>query len=183
VHKLNLCFPDAQLLVSTIGVKNPKVFESICHSSKAIDKVGLQFSLHSGYDDERDEIIPFKNKMSIREIRDAGIMWNSYTHRPVYLNICVDEYNLGPGERNRIMDLFSPSVFNLTFSVICEYVNGTIESKKTKDRNEGKMQAVMSHFLKEGYNIRKFDPAGKDDIGAGCGQLWYVQKWMKEKCK
>jgi 23S rRNA (adenine2503-C2)-methyltransferase len=26
-----------------------------------------------------------------------------------------------------------------------------------------------------------FDPAGQDDIGGGCGQLWYVQDWLKEK--
>jgi 23S rRNA (adenine2503-C2)-methyltransferase len=24
-----------------------------------------------------------------------------------------------------------------------------------------------------------FDPAGQDDIGGGCGQLWFVQDWMK----
>lgn len=24
------------------------------------------------------------------------------------------------------------------------------------------------------------NPAGQDDIGGGCGQLWYVQQWMKE---
>jgi 23S rRNA (adenine2503-C2)-methyltransferase len=25
-----------------------------------------------------------------------------------------------------------------------------------------------------------FDPAGQDDIGGGCGQLWFVQQWMKD---
>lgn len=29
-------------------------------------------------------------------------------------------------------------------------------------------------------SVRCFDPAGQDDIGGGCGQLWYVQSWMKE---
>lgn len=24
-----------------------------------------------------------------------------------------------------------------------------------------------------------FDPAGQDDIGGGCGQLWFVQDWMQ----
>ena len=28
---------------------------------------------------------------------------------------------------------------------------------------------------------RIFNPDGQDDIGGGCGQLWYVQKWMKER--
>jgi len=25
-----------------------------------------------------------------------------------------------------------------------------------------------------------FDPAGQDDIGGGCGQLWFVQDWMRK---
>lgn len=31
-----------------------------------------------------------------------------------------------------------------------------------------------------------FNPAGQDDIGGGCGQLWFIQDWMKnnpEKAK
>ena len=34
-------------------------------------------------------------------------------------------------------------------------------------------------FMQKGYNTRIFNPAGQDDIGGGCGQLWYVQEWMK----
>jgi 23S rRNA (adenine2503-C2)-methyltransferase len=34
-------------------------------------------------------------------------------------------------------------------------------------------------FLEHGYNTRIFDPEGQDDIGGGCGQLWFVQKWLK----
>ena len=30
-----------------------------------------------------------------------------------------------------------------------------------------------------GYSTRMFDPAGQDDIGGGCGQLFHVQNWMK----
>ena len=30
-----------------------------------------------------------------------------------------------------------------------------------------------------GYSTRCFDPAGQDDIGGGCGQLWFVQEWMR----
>jgi 23S rRNA (adenine2503-C2)-methyltransferase len=38
-------------------------------------------------------------------------------------------------------------------------------------------------FLKVGYNTRVFNPAGQDDIGGGCGQLWYVQEWYKKHLK
>jgi hypothetical protein len=34
--------------------------------------------------------------------------------------------------------------------------------------------------LARGYDTRVFDPAGQDTIGGGCGQLWFVQDWMKE---
>ena len=30
-----------------------------------------------------------------------------------------------------------------------------------------------------GFSTRMFDPAGQDDIGGGCGQLWFVQEWMR----
>ena len=33
-----------------------------------------------------------------------------------------------------------------------------------------------SQFLNKGYNTRIFDPAGQDDIGGGCGQLFKIQE-------
>jgi 23S rRNA (adenine2503-C2)-methyltransferase len=41
------------------------------------------------------------------------------------------------------------------------------------------IQEFSMEFSRRGYNTRVFDPAGQDDIGGGCGQLWYVQQWMK----
>ena len=35
-------------------------------------------------------------------------------------------------------------------------------------------------MLECGFDVRVFDPAGQDDIGGGCGQLWFVQDWMKK---
>lgn len=34
-------------------------------------------------------------------------------------------------------------------------------------------------LMERGFRTRMFDPAGQDDIGGGCGQLWFVQSWMK----
>jgi 23S rRNA (adenine2503-C2)-methyltransferase len=48
-------------------------------------------------------------------------------------------------------------------------------------RNKEVINTFMNNFLKDGYNVRMFDPAGQDDIGGGCGQLWYVQQWYKNK--
>lgn len=41
------------------------------------------------------------------------------------------------------------------------------------------LKQFQDKFLEKGYNVRTFDPAGQDDIGGGCGQLWYVQRWLK----
>ena len=52
-----------------------------------------------------------------------------------------------------------------------------------KDASEGNMDLLVDvhqRALRQGFNSRIFDPAGKDDIGGGCGQLWYVQDWLKE---
>ena len=38
----------------------------------------------------------------------------------------------------------------------------------------------MNKMTNVGYDTRMFDPAGQDDIGSGCGQLWFVQNWMKQ---
>src|SRR3989339_440698 len=37
----------------------------------------------------------------------------------------------------------------------------------------------MELLLVRNFSVRMFDPAGQDDIGGGCGQLWHVQKWMQ----
>ena len=37
----------------------------------------------------------------------------------------------------------------------------------------------MGYLNDLGFSTRMFDPAGQDDIGGGCGQLWFVQDWMK----
>ncbi len=39
--------------------------------------------------------------------------------------------------------------------------------------------SFASRLLQRGFNVRVFDPAGQDTIGGGCGQLWFVQDWMR----
>ncbi len=38
----------------------------------------------------------------------------------------------------------------------------------------------MNKLIERNFSVRIFDPAGQDDIGGGCGQLWFVQQWMKK---
>lgn len=180
IRELNSIYPNAQLLLSTIGVNDDLTFRKIISLSKEIDKVGLQFSIHKSNDLDRNELIPFKKKYTLREIRDRGMVWNFETGRPVYLNYCIDGINNSKQDIDNLKNLFSPVSFYFTFSVICDSdsVNG---NKHFRDLTV--IQDTMNEFINDGYNVRMFNPAGQDDIGAGCGQLIFVQDWLKNKKK
>lgn len=170
-------FSNAQLLLSTIGCENDEVFHKIIELSKEIDKIGLQFSIHKSNDEDRNKLIPFKNKMNLEKIRDAGIIWWKETGRKPFLNYCIDGTNNTNDDFIRLTTLFTPVVFNFTFSVVCS------KDETMKDasfRNLNAIRDFQNRFLEKGYNVRIFNPAGQDDIGGGCGQLWYVQNWLKE---
>lgn len=73
--------------------------------------------------------------------------------------------------------LFDPDVWQCTLSVICEVDEGVMASN---ERQRKLVSDFMEKMLKQGYSVRMFDPAGQDDIGGGCGQLWFVQQYAKE---
>lgn len=175
ILKLNSKYGNADLLVSTIGILH-KDWARFIKLSMEINKIGLQFSLHSGYENERNRLIPFKRKLDIRQIRDMASTWNGATNRPVYFNYCVTEDNMSAVEAEKIKDLFSPIYAYFTFSVVCS----PDENMKEKGhKGQIRLDLISNSFLEDGYNVRQFDPAGQDDIGGGCGQLWFVQEWLK----
>jgi 23S rRNA (adenine2503-C2)-methyltransferase len=76
----------------------------------------------------------------------------------------------------KLRKLFPPNAFCFTFSVICS------KDETMKDagyRNLDKIREFESYFINIGYDTRIFDPAGQDSIGGGCGQLFYVQNFLK----
>lgn len=176
IIQLNKNFSNAQLLLSTIGCDNDETFSKIINLSKKIDKVGLQFSIHKSNDIERNILIPFRKKMNLQKIRDAGIIWWKETGRNPFLNYCVDGTNNSEKNFEELTNLFSPIIFNFTFSVVC---SSDENMKDAAFRNLDVIRNFQNKFLEKGYNVRMFDPAGQDDIGGGCGQLWYVQNWLK----
>lgn len=180
IYMLNTMYPNAELLLSTIGVDDDEVFGDIIETSKCINKVGLQFSIHKSNDSDRNRLIPYKDKMPLTKIRDAGMTWYMQTGRKPYLNYCVDGTNNTIQDYMNMSNLFSPIIFNLTFSVVC---SANENMKEAGYKNIEKINEFTNMFIKDGYNTRIFDPSGQDDIGGGCGQLWYVQKWIKEHTK
>ncbi|MEY8573676.1 radical SAM protein [Oscillospiraceae bacterium 21-37] len=178
IRKLHKIFPTAELLISTIAPSGREVWDKVIQLSKDIDKVGLQFSIHKSTDQDRNVIIPYKNKLALQEIRDIGIIWWRETGRHPYLNYCIDGTNNMYSDVNRLMDLFSPIIFNFTFSVIC---SANENMKEAGFRELDTVKAFEEQFIMKGYNTRVFNLDGQDDIGGGCGQLWYVQRWIKEK--
>lgn len=176
IECLHDMYPAAELLLSTIAPKTED-YGRLIALSKRIDKVGLQFSIHQATDHERNLLIPYRNKLNLNEIRDFGILWWKETGRHPYLNYCIDGPNDTAYDAYNLMNRFSPVVFNFTFSVVCS------KDETMKDAGYKNLDAIRTfeeEFIKAGYNTRIFNPDGQDDIGGGCGQLWYVQQWMKE---
>jgi hypothetical protein len=87
------------------------------------------------------------------------------------------EGNTSPEDALRIYRLFNPAVWQATISVVCE------RDESVAAANE-RQRALATDFMEllaaRGYSTRCFDPAGQDDIGGGCGQLWFVQDWMRQ---
>lgn len=177
IEVLHEKYPNAELLISTIAPSRDTEFSKFLNLSRSIDKIGLQFSIHRSTDELRNELIPYRLKYTLAQIRDYGILWWKETGRHPYLNYCIDGTNNTETDIKNLQMMFSPMVFNFTFSVVCS------KDETMKDagfKNLDVIRDFETRFLDAGYNTRIFDPAGQDDIGGGCGQLWYVQQWIKE---
>lgn len=168
-------YPNAALLISSSG---PDVdYGWICKMSKRIPTVGLQFSIHESTDEARDKLIPFKKKLNLSQIAAEGFIWHTSTGRKPYFNYCAHESNSSKDDVDRLLHLFDPSIWEATVSVICER---DAHAEATNDIQRNLAIEFGNKLVEVGYNVRVFDPAGQDTIGGGCGQLWYVQDWMKD---
>ena len=61
IERLNVLYPTAQLLISTIAPNNPRALMGFLELSKKIDKIGLQFSIHRSNDEDRNKLIPYNS--------------------------------------------------------------------------------------------------------------------------
>jgi 23S rRNA (adenine2503-C2)-methyltransferase len=168
-------YPQAKLLISSIG---PRInYEPVMDMAVRIPTVGLQFSVHESSDEARNKLIPFDKKLTLKEISEVGEVFLARTGRKPFFNYCAHENNSDISDADRIAELFNPDVFEATISVICEREESIAAAN---NRQRELASTFQNHLGYYGFSTRMFDPAGQDDIGGGCGQLFHVQKWMKE---
>lgn len=175
IRILHAKYPRFALLISTSA---PKVdYERVNALSAEIPTVGLQFSVHESTDEARNALVPFKAKLNLDEIAVAGEAWFAATGRKPFFNYCAHEGNTSQEDADRIVARFDPKVWEATVSVVCER-DESVAAANVRQRELA--TGFMARLLAHGFSVRCFDPAGQDDIGGGCGQLWYVQDWMNK---
>lgn len=174
LRQLYLLYPNFALLISTSA---PAVdYQWVRDISVEIPTIGLQFSVHESTDEARDKLIPFKAKLNLEQIAAEGVKWFEATGRQPFFNYCAHDKNSSKDDAVRLYNLFDPLIWQSTVSVICEQD----ESVAAANVRQRKLATdFMDMLLNYGYSTRCFDPAGQDDIGGGCGQLWYVQDYAK----
>ena len=174
LRKLYELYPTAALLISTSA---PDVdYEWLRDISIEIPTIGLQFSVHESTDEARNALVPFKAKLDLYQISREGEKWFEATGRQPFFNYCAHDKNSSAEDALRIYRLYNPTVWQATVSVICE------QDESVAAANERQRQLAtdfMEKLMHYGFSTRCFDPAGQDDIGGGCGQLWFVQDFAK----
>lgn len=170
-------YPNAQLLVSTSGPKTAEGWKSFMNDAHFYSGIGLQFSVHESTDAARDKLIPMKAKLTLEEISLKGLEFFLATGRKPFFNYCVHPLNDTDEDIMRLRMLFDPRVWECTLSVICESDSNMAAAVSTQ---LDMITDFSERMIKQGFNTRVFNPAGQDDVGAGCGQLWQVQKFAKE---
>lgn len=175
LRMLYACYPTAALLISTSG---PDVdYGQLAQISREIPTIGLQFSVHESTNERRDALIPFKRKLTLEGIDFQGSLWKYLTGRKPFFNYCAHDENSSDDDADRLASLFSPDTWCATVSVVCERSQGL---PATNDHQRSLATSFASKLVERGYDVRVFDPAGQDTIGGGCGQLWFVQDWIRK---
>jgi 23S rRNA (adenine2503-C2)-methyltransferase len=166
-------YPQFALLISTSA---PDVdYEWVRDLSRKYPSVGLQFSVHESTDEARNKLIPFKAKLTLAQIADEGEKWFYATGRHPFFNYCANEHNSTQADADRLAEYFNSHIWQATISVVCER-DESVAAANSRQRQLA--TDFMEKLNIKGFSTRCFDPAGQDDIGGGCGQLWYVQDWM-----
>ncbi len=178
MKRLNIAYPNARLLISTMGPKaTDETWSDLIKVSKEIPEIGLQFSVHEAFEEDRNNLIPMSHKLDLIRIAAMGEQWAQETGRNPFFNYCVHEDNNTMKHVQELVKYFDQSIWECTLSVVCEPDEGVAAANQ---RQRDLVKDFMDKMLNVGYSVRMFDPAGQDDIGGGCGQLHFVQSWARE---
>lgn len=189
IELLSMMYPNADLLVSTslpgnalfkhgisAGRMDTSNLDKLISIAGVFPKVGLQISLHESTDEARRKLIP-TNTATIFQISQVVSRFLHVTGRRAFLNYCVHEGNCSETDAVNLADMFDPDDCEFTLSVICEKDQSM---KNAIDEKVAMVTDFASKMATHGFSTRIFNPAGQDDIGGGCGQLWFVQEWAKK---
>jgi len=159
--------------ISTIGINDPYILTKIFEDACTYENYGLQFSLHSPYEEKRFKLLGrYSNLMTLDHIQSVAELFQRYSGRPAYFNyICQ-----GKPTTTLIDDIYAIAKGqHLTLSVMCN----TGQFAKGDPAPAFDFYAIMASRHPD-LDVTVFDPAGQDTIGGGCGQLLYVQKKLLE---
>lgn len=160
IRELHRLYPHAALLVSTAA---PDVdYQPLIDLSVEVPTVGLQFSVHESTDDARNQLIPFKRKLTLEQIAERGMAWHRATGRSPFFNYCAHPGNTSTADADRLENLFNPRVWQATLSVICERGEHIAAAN---ERQRDLAVGFSSMLLSRGFSTRVFNPAGQDDLG------------------
>lgn len=170
IERLYAAYPAVALLISTSAPDIDYIW--VRDLSVRVPTVGLQFSVHESTNAARNELVPFKAKLDLAGIAREGVAWYEATGRQPFFNYCAHAGNTSSDDADRILALYDPKVWQATISVVCERDESIAAAN---ERQRSLAADFMLQLADRGFSTRCFDPAGQDDIGGGCGQLWYVQ--------
>lgn len=175
LRTLSMLYPQATLLVSTSA---PDIDWSwVFDMGREIPGTELQFSVHESTNLARNKLMPFKRKLALEQIADKGTLWYRTTGRRPSFNYCVHGNNVAESDAHNLRQLFDPSIWTATVSMIFER---TLDAK-SDTLNSANLADGFSHKLaSHGYTVRVANAVDWDAMGSECGQLWSFQQWAME---
>lgn len=170
-----LCtFPTYQFIISTVGVFSSYAQHEILCMAASNGNFGLQISLHSPYEEQRRALLgDYPLLLSIKQLKAFANEFHRATNqrRSVYWNfICKGTESAEDAEA---VSSIVGQRDHLTCSVLCN-TGELIKGDPEPALRFGQMCADRGVS-----NWSMFDPAGQDSIGGGCGQLLFVQEFLK----
>lgn len=170
----NLCLTKGyDFYLSTVGINDKEAITEIMDLAKIYRGFGLQISLHSPFEAERLGILGnYPRLLTIPGLQALASLFRSNSGKPTYWNyICTGAETTE--DAKMVADIVGHD--HLTCSVLCN----TGDFVKADSTPAIRFAKMCSEYGVSDWSL--FDPAGQDTVGGGCGQLLFVQEFLKEK--